>query len=265
MKLRRRLQTCRPSFTHPAEVALGEGHILALPERVVVQDVVIVQQQQLGGVLAVALLPTPPQAPKRPAPACRDTQVSQSQYEEKSKEVPKKAIKASDLGLEQNTSLLLQVVPLLTADPLLAPYCSSPLPALLAPLHHPPLPPPVSQGRWASAPPPSLHQCSGAALLRATSAASWSPEDREADECWWQTRRKHPEAEGGADGGISQMFRTAKGDAATPTTGTGSITLVRRADSRLTSVTEQQKIMQLRGLAERRKSEHLGLYLQLWN
>lgn len=49
-------------WTHPVEVTLGERHVFALAVRVVVQDVFIVQEQQFGGVFAVALLPTPPQA-----------------------------------------------------------------------------------------------------------------------------------------------------------------------------------------------------------
>lgn len=88
MKVPRHLQTthhplsCSPdhclhlkhrSTSHPAEIALSEGHIFAFSERVIVQDVVIIQQQQLGGVLAMALLPTPPQATKGPAPPYRDT------------------------------------------------------------------------------------------------------------------------------------------------------------------------------------------------
>lgn len=59
--------------THPAEVALSEGQVFAFSEGVVVQNVVVIQQEQLGGILAVALLPTPPQATEGSSPPCRDT------------------------------------------------------------------------------------------------------------------------------------------------------------------------------------------------
>lgn len=42
--------------------------------RIVLQKVLIVQQQQFGGVFAVSLLTTPPQAAMRPTLSCRDAE-----------------------------------------------------------------------------------------------------------------------------------------------------------------------------------------------
>ena len=44
--------------SYPGQVGLGEGRVFAPSLRVVVQEVVVVQQQQFGGVLAVPLRAT---------------------------------------------------------------------------------------------------------------------------------------------------------------------------------------------------------------